>query len=249
MYKVSIITTVLNAADTIGDCIKSVYSQTVPVEHIIVDGGSTDGTNQIINDKYLSCITKYISEPDKGIYDGMNKGLGLTTGNIIGFLNADDMYAESDILYKVLKVFTDSNVDSCYGNLVYIDPVKKDHICRYWQSSPYNRRSFYWGWMPPHPTFFVQKHVYEKYGCFNLDLGSAADYELMLRFLCKHNITSMHIPEILVKMRVGGVSNASFKSRIKANRSDRLAWKVNDLKPYPWTLILKPLSKIKQFFL
>lgn len=249
MVKISIITTVLNAVDTIGDCIKSVYNQTIPVEHIIVDGGSTDGTKQIIRDKYLSYISKYISEPDKGIYDGMNKGLDFATGNVIGFLNADDMYAKSDTLSKVLKVFTDSNVDSCYGDLVYIDPVKTDHISRYWQSSSFNSKSFYWGWMPPHPTFFVKKNVYEKYGCFNLALGSAADYELMLRFLCRHNISSIHIPEILVKMRAGGVSNASFKSRIKANKSDRLAWKVNDLTPYPWTLIFKPLSKIKQFFL
>ncbi|MBW2661229.1 MAG: glycosyltransferase, partial [Deltaproteobacteria bacterium] len=246
MVKLSIITTVLNSAATIRDCIESVHSQNQPVEHIIIDGGSTDGTLEIV-EEYRSRLSKVVSERDEGIYDGMNKGLRLATGDIIGLLNADDVYAGPDILTKVAKVFNEEHVDSCYGDLVYVHPHNMEKVIRYWHSGSYDVRQFYWGWMPPHPTFFVRRSVYERYGLFNLDLGSAADYELMLRFLVKHRITTAYIPEILVKMRSGGMSNASLKNRLLANRNDRLAWEVNGLKPYPWTLYLKPLRKVGQY--
>jgi len=246
LVKLSIITTVLNSADTIQTCIESVRNQHQPVEHIIIDGGSTDGTLEII-EEYRSRLAKVVSERDEGIYDGMNKGLRLATGDIIGLLNADDVYAGPDILTKVAKVFNEEHVDSCYGDLVYVHPHNTEKVIRYWHSGSYSVRQFYWGWMPPHPTFFVRRSVYERYGLFNLDLGSAADYELMLRFLVKHRITTAYIPEILVKMRSGGMSNASLKRRLIANRNDRLAWKVNGLKPYPWTLYFKPLRKVGQY--
>jgi glycosyltransferase involved in cell wall biosynthesis len=244
--KISIITVVLNGTATIRDCIESVQAQTYPAEHIVIDGGSTDGTLDIISE--YTGLSQMVSEPDDGIYDAMNKGIGLATGAVVGILNADDIYTNPDVLTKVAKVFEDEKTDSCYGDLVYLDPNRKGKVIRSWHSGEFKPERFYWGWMPPHPTFFVRRSVYEKNGYFNLDLGSAADYEMMLRFLVKHEISTVYIPEVLVKMRIGGKSNASINSRLKANMNDRLAWKVNGLKPYPWTLWLKPLRKIPQYF-
>lgn len=245
--KISIITVVRNGAAAIRDCIESVGGQSYPAEHIIIDGGSTDGTLDIVNN-YVSSISKIISEPDNGIYDAMNKGITLANGDVIGILNSDDFYAHSDVLAKVALAFEDKDVDSCYGDLVYVQPTDTNRVIRYWYSGPYNMHRFYQGWMPPHPTFFVRRCVYEKHGLFNPGLGSAADYELMLRFLVKHKITITYIPEVMVKMRSGGVSNTSLKNRLKGNYMDRVAWKVNALRPYPWTLLLKPVSKIPQYF-
>jgi len=247
MVKISIITNVLNGADTIRDCIKSVQGQTVPVEHIIIDGGSSDNTLEII-EEYKSDTALVVSEPDNGIYDAMNKGLRLVSGDVVGILNADDFYADSTVLEKVADVFGDKTVDSCYGDLLYVDSKNTDQVFRYWRAGEFQPEKFYWGWMPPHPTFFVRRSVYEEYGLFNDDLGSAADYQLMLRFLLKNRISAAYIPEILVKMRVGGASNASLTKRIKANKMDRRAWEINGLKPYPWTLWMKPLRKIPQWW-
>lgn len=248
---ISIITATYNADATITDCLKSIKFQTVPVEHIIIDGASTDNTLELVRE--ISPHARILSEPDNGIYDAMNKGIGLATGEIVGILNADDFYTSPDVLAHVAAVFSDPSVAACYGDLQYVQgcAVEKStesfKIIRHWQSDPFCRSKFLWGWMPPHPTFFVRKEIYEQYGLFRLDLGSAADYELMLRFLFKHRIRAVYIPQVLVKMRVGGVSNASLANRIKANRMDRLAWEVNGLKPYPWTLLMKPLRKLRQF--
>jgi glycosyltransferase involved in cell wall biosynthesis len=246
--KLSIITAVFNSKNFIADCIRSVFNQTYEdIEYIIIDGGSIDGTLDIIK-KYQSGIATFISEKDDGIYDAMNKGLKLATGEVIGFLNADDFYPSPDILGRVAKVFENNNIESCYGDLVYVNNADTEKVIRYWRSGSFSIRKFYRGWMPPHPTFFVRRAAYEKYGFFNLGLGSAADYELMLRFLVKHKISTSYIPEVLVKMRGGGVSNVSVKNRIKANRMDRRAWSVNGLSPYPWTLLMKPIRKFHQCF-
>ncbi len=256
----SIITTAYNAASTISSCLESSKQQTYPTEHIIIDGASTDGTVEIIK-KYIPAITTLISEPDQGIYDALNKGIKLATGEVIGILHADDMYAGQGVLAKVAKVFQDPFVHSCYGDLIYVaeqesgdgpeaaGDKEKFRTIRYWKSGEFKPEKFYWGWMPPHPTFFVRRAIYEKYGLFNLNLGTAADYEIMLRFLLKHRISTRYIPEVLVKMRTGGVSNASLENRIKANKMDRQAWRVNGLMPYPWTLWMKPARKIGQYFL
>ncbi len=246
MTKITIITAVFNASATIRDCIESIQNQDYPVEHIIIDGGSTDETLDIVNE-YRSGISKVISEPDRGIYDAMNKGIRLATGEIVGLLNADDIYAGTDVLPNVIELFKKKDVDSCYGDLVYVDSLDTNKVIRYWHSGHFNYRRFYWGWMPPHPTFFVRMAVYRKYGLFNLGLGSAADYEMMLRLLVKQRITTAYIPGIMVKMRTGGKSNASFANRMDANLNDRLAWKTNGLRPYPWTLYLKPLRKLSQW--
>ena len=274
MVKVSIITTSLNAVGTIRDCLESVKGQTCPdVEHIVVDGASTDGTQAVLAE-YTDSLAQVISEADRGIYDGMNKGLRRATGDVVGLLNADDMYCNPLVLEKVAAVFADEQVDSCYGDLVYIAEDKKgsrfepgeqrtedrkERVCanrlkegdfkivRYWKSGEFDPRKFYWGWMPPHPTFFVRRHVYEKYGYFNLDLGTAADYELMLRFLVGQRISVAYLPEIVLLMRSGGASNVTLQARLQANRMDRKAWEANGLKPYPWTLMLKPLRKVWQW--
>lgn len=242
---ISIITATFNSSSTIHSCLESVAAQRANVEHIIVDGGSTDGTLDIVAS--YRHVERLVSEPDSGLYDAMNKGIRLATGDVIGILNSDDLYVDRNVLAKVTDIFSDKGTDSCYGDLVYVHPDDTTKITRKWKSVSFLGRSFYWGWMPPHPTFFVRRSVYEKYGTFNLALGSAADYELMLRFLVKRKITTAYIPEVLVKMRVGGKSNASLKNRIEANKMDRKAWKINELKPYAWTIPMKPLRKLGQF--
>jgi glycosyltransferase len=245
---VSIITTVFNGENSIEAAIKSVLNQNYPnIEYIIIDGGSTDGTIEIVN-KYRDKIAKFISESDKGIYDGMNKGLKMANGEIIGFLNADDLYTNKNVIETMVKSLEERNADVCWGDLVYVDTKDSDKIIRYWKSSDYKEEKIKRGWMPPHPTFFVKKWVYEKYGGFNLDFSISADYELMLRFLEKYKIKSCYIPQIFVKMRIGGQSNKSIKNIIKANIECYRAWKANGLKINPLKILLKPLSKIPQYF-
>ncbi len=246
--KVSIITAILNNKELIEDCINSVLNQPCQnIEYIVIDGGSTDGTLEIIK-KYKDKISKWISEPDKGIYDGLNKGIRLATGDIVGFLHTDDFYAHDKVIETVVSNMEKYNVDSCYGDLLYVDKNNTNKIIRYWKSQPYRDGLFKKGWMPPHPTFFVKKEVYEKYGYFNTDFKIASDYELMLRFLHKYKISTCYIPEVLIKMRLGGASNRSLKNLITKTTEDYRAWKVNNLKRSFYTIPFKNLSKIPQFF-
>lgn len=245
--KISIITATWNSAATIENAILSVASQGYPdLEHIIVDGNSSDGTLPIVF-RYEHLIDKLISEPDHGIYDAMNKGISLATGEVIGILNSDDFYANANVLSKVARVFEDPGIDTSYGDLIYVDPTNVNRITRYWKANSHHPRSFYQGWMPPHPTFFVRRRVYENYGHFNVALGTAADYELTLRLLLKYKVSTTYIPEVLVHMRAGGASNASIKSRLATMQMANLSWQVNDLKPWPWTLTFRLLSKIVQY--
>jgi len=244
--KISIITVSFNSAQTIGDTLKSIAGQSYPnIEHIIVDGSSTDQTMQIVMG--FPHVTKCISEKDEGIYFAMNKGIAMASGDVIGILNADDLYADNGVVAKVAAVFEDPAVDATYADLVFVDREDVSEVVRTWKSGPFKRYSMYNGWMPPHPTFFVRRSLYEKYGLFNTILRSAADYELMLRFLLKHEINLSYIPQTIINMRQGGKSTASISNRIKANVEDRKAWRMNGLKPHFFTLILKPLRKIKQF--
>jgi glycosyltransferase involved in cell wall biosynthesis len=248
MLKVSIITVCYNSAETIESTIRSVVSQDYNnIEYIVVDGKSTDNTLHII-EKYKSSITKLISEKDDGIYDAINKGIAVATGDIIGILHADDFYTNADVIRNVSKAFTEKNVDTVYGDLQYVDRYDTAKIKRHWRSGEYSDGLFEKGWMPPHPTFFVRKKCYEKFGTFNTVLRSAADYEMMLRLLHKYKCSTFYIPEVLVKMRVGGKSNVTLMNRIKANREDKKAWIINGLKPGMFTFIRKPLSKLGQFF-
>lgn len=241
----SIVTAVRNGAATIADSLESLRAQTVRVEHIVIDGCSTDRTLEIV--RQLSPAALTLSEPDQGIYDAMNKGIALATGEVVGLLNSDDRYAHEHVLEKVARVFENPEIEACYGDLVYV-AAPKDRVFRYWKAGSLSPAGFYRGWMPPHPTFFVRRAVYGRLGGFDLSLGSAADYELMLRFLLKHGLCTTYIPEVLVRMRIGGASNAGLLSRIAANRMDRRAWTVNGMSPRPWTLLCKPLRKIPQYF-
>lgn len=245
---VSIITVCFNSAKTIEDTIVSVVSQSYPkMEYLILDGESTDDTLEVVN-KYEDKIAFISSEKDKGMYDALNKGIAKASGDIIGILNADDFYIHDNVIEKIVYLMEEEKSDALYADLYYVAEEDTNQIKRHWKSGKYKEGGFLKGWMPPHPTFFVRKEVYNKYGTFNLDLKSAADYELMLRFIHKHQIKLSYLPEVIVRMRVGGMSNASLLNRIKANREDKKAWEINGLKPKPYTLLFKPLRKLGQFF-
>jgi len=191
-------------------------------------------------------LLKYIYLIPWGI---VTVSIAMGSGDVIGILNADDLYADNEVIAKVVAVFEDPAVDATYADLVFVDRDDISKVVRTWKSGSYKRSSMYNGWMPPHPTFFVRRSLYEKYGYFNTMLRSAADYELMLRFLLKNQINVSYIPQTIIKMRQGGKSTASISNRIKANVEDRKAWRMNGLKPHFFTLILKPISKIKQFII
>jgi glycosyltransferase len=236
----------LNSSSTIRDTLTSIASQSYPcIEHIIIDGLSNDNTLKIIGE--FPHVSNCISEKDAGIYYAMNKGIEFASGDVIGILNADDIYAHEHVLKWVMDLFENPSTDAVYGDLDFVDANDLTQIKRSWRSGTYIKESFYNGWMPPHPTFFVRTETYKKYGKFNTTLTSAADYELMLRFLLKNEIKPAYLQEVLVKMRLGGKSTGSIINRLIANREDRLAWRLNGLKPRFFTLILKPLRKINQF--
>ena len=210
--KISIITVCYNSEETISDTIQSVLSQDYKdVEYIIVDGKSTDRTLEIIQS--IKSRIKLISEKDRGIYDAMNKGIAHARGEILGFLNADDIYADDSALQTVAQCFSDDpRLDACYSDLIYVDQFDKSHTVRYWRSSPFVQGSFSRGWCPPHPTFFVRRSVYERFGGFDLSYRFAADNELMMRFLEVHKLRVKYVPDVLVKMRLGGTTNKSWRN-------------------------------------
>jgi glycosyltransferase involved in cell wall biosynthesis len=247
--KISIITITYNSEKTVEDTIKSVVSQDFPnVEYLIIDGLSKDKTLQVVN-KYSAYIDKVVSEKDKGLYDALNKGIKHATGEVIGMLHSDDVYANNQVLSKVAQQFAiDPSLEAVYADLVFVDRENTDKVLRTWKSGAYKEDAFKQGWMPPHPTFFVKKSVYDRLGGFNLDLKLSADYELMLRFIHKEKIKIAYLPEIIVKMRMGGISNTSFFVKLKANMEDKLAWKLNGVKPGWFTTIRKPLKKLSQYF-
>ena len=245
--KVSIITPCFNSASTLEHTIHSVLSQDYnPVEYIVIDGRSNDETQAIL-DKYKDSISICLSEKDQGSYDALNKGISLASGDIIGVINADDFYVDEGVVNKVVQAFITSGSESVYGNLQYVSKKDSNIVIRNWISGKYNVDKFKYGWMPPHPSFFVKKQVYTKYGAYSLELSLAADYEFMLRVLYKHRISTVFLNEVLVKMRAGGMGNRSISQRIKANREDRQAWRINGLKPGLITLFAKPLRKLIQF--
>lgn len=246
--KISVITVTYNAAATIEDCLKSVISQDYPdLEYIVVDGASVDSTLDILK-KYKSNISRFISEKDEGLYDALNKGIALATGEYIAILHADDFYANPWVISAYARMLKSGDCDAVYADLVYVDAKNKEQVVRKWKSGFYSQGAFLYGWMPPHPTFIVKNLLYQKLGNYNLEFKTAADYELMLRFIHKHQIRLCYLPETTVYMRRGGMSNSSLANRFKANMEDRKAWSVNGLKPRFYTLFLKPLRKIFQFF-
>ena len=245
--KVSIITVCFNSNKTIKDTIESVMSQKYDnIEYIIVDGGSTDGTLETLA-KYRDQISKHISEPDTGIYDAMNKGIKLATGDIVGFLNAGDFYAVETAILQIATSFQENDCEIVYADLEYVAENNPGKTVRKWKSQPYQSGLFKKGWHPPHPTFFAKKTVFDKYGAFGLSYNIGADYELMLRFLQKYNIKTEYIPHVLVKMRSGGISNKNLYQIIKANIECYRAWRKNGLKVTPLIMLKKPVSKLVQY--
>ncbi len=247
--KISIITITYNSAQTVEDTIKTVVMQDYPdIEYLIIDGKSKDRTLEIVG-QYKNRIAKIVSEKDKGLYDALNKGIAQATGDVIGMLHSDDLYANEQVISKVAQKFIDdSNLEGVYADLVFVSRKDINKPMRVWESGEYEEGAFLKGWMPPHPTFFVRKEVYQKFGGFNLDLKLSADYELMLRLIHKHGIKIGYLNETIVKMRMGGVSNVSIFVKLKANLEDKLAWKLNGLRPGFSTMLMKPMKKIKQYF-
>lgn len=240
--KVSIITVVYNNVSTIKDAIESVLSQSYHnIEYIVIDGASNDGTVEIIQ-SYQNKIAHFISEKDNGIYDAMNKGLKLASGEIIGILNSDDFYLSTNVIEKVVENFYTHKVDSVFADLIYVKPSDLNNVVRYYDSSHFSPSKFGYGWMPAHPTFFVKRHIYEKYGYFKTDYKIAADYELLARFLGKHKISYFYLKLPLVKMRMGGVSTMSFRSNFILNKEILRACSENGIYSN-WFMVLSKYPK------
>lgn len=245
--KVSIITATYNSAKTISDTLESLNAQTYPdIEYIIIDGGSKDNTLSLIKSS-CSRVSVIVSEPDKGIYDALNKGILSATGDIIGFLHSDDFFAYPDAVKDIVDAMHESNADAVYGDLNYISSTDNDVIVRKWVSGGFDINKMKLGWMPPHPTFYMKRSCYQRFGSFDLSYRISADYDSLLRYLWIHKITVKYIPKVIINMRVGGMSNRSLSNMIMKTKEDVKAMKSNKL---PWLSAVagKNLSKIPQFF-
>jgi len=247
--KISVITVVYNAVDTIEDTIKSVIEQNYEaIEHIVIDGGSTDGTMDVVN-RYREHLAVVVSESDNGIYHAMNKGIDLATGDVVGTLNSDDWYVDSSVLSRVASAFEeDQNLDAVYGDIVFVTKDSPHNIVRYWKSRSYHKGLFEKGWMPAHPTFFVKRECYSQYGKFDLDLEIQSDFELTMRFMAIKNIKTRYLPGVMVKMRMGGVTNNRITNVIKGNLEAYAACRKNGLAVTPFFMVRKVLSRLPQFF-
>ncbi len=245
--KITIITVSYNSAATIADTLDSVAAQTHPaIEHIVIDGASTDDTVAIVRDRGKH-VARLMSEPDRGIYDAMNKGLKLATGELVGFLNADDMFAHRDVVASIARAAEqDPAADAVYGDIVYVRRDRPEQVLRYWRSGEFTRSKLRFGWMPPHPTFYVRAARLAEIGHFNDQLRIAADYDFVLRSLAGPNARAAYVRDVLVRMRAGGASNRSLKAMLRKSREDLWALKRNGIGGWP-TLICKNLRKLPQF--
>ncbi len=247
--RISVVTVSFNSVGTIAEALDSVASQTeAEVEHIVVDGASTDGTAEVLESR-RSRLSKLVIEPDRGLYDAMNKGMAVATGDIIGYLNSDDVYADSDVLRKVARAFNDGNIDACYGDLVYVQKDDMSQVVRYWRSRTYSPGLVERGWMPAHPTFFVRRSILQKLGGFDIRYRYQSDYELMVRLFLKERISAVYIPEVLVRMRTGGHTNRSIRNIVKGNLEAYHACRENGIKVSPLFILQKMVSRLPQFFL
>ncbi len=246
---ISIITATFNSENFLQAAIDSYNKQNhFDKELIIIDGKSTDSTLEIISDN-KPFISQLVSEKDKGIYDALNKGIHLAKGDVIGILHSDDFFADEFILSQINNLFeNDPSIEAVYGDLQYVNRDNPTQIIRNWISGTYNRDKFKYGWMPPHPTLFIKKACFVKYGAYDLNYHSAADYDLILRFIFKHKIKTAYLPKVITKMRVGGLSNHSFQHRLKANKEDRIAMYKNGIKFPLMISLLKPLRKLGQYW-
>lgn len=238
--KVSIITVCFNSAQTIRDTIDSVSSQNYPdIEYIIVDGGSSDGTVEIIR-RYKDKISLFVSEPDRGIYDAMNKGISMASGDVIGMLNSDDFYEDTHVVSDLMRAMENANVDSVFADLVYVDQTDARRVRRYYDSSRWSPSRFRFGWMPAHPTFFVKRQCYVQHGLFSIDYRIAADFELLVRLLYRMRISYVYVARSVVRMRAGGISTRGFRHSWVLNREIVKACRANGI----WTALPIVLLKI-----
>jgi len=244
--KISVVTAVWNRAGTIGAAIESVQQQTYGnVEHVIQDGGSTDGTLDIVR-KMATPATALVSERDSGIYDAINRGILRASGDVIGLMHSDDFFATASVLEHVAQAFTDPDIDGVYGDLDYVSADDTSHVIRHWRSGVYEPRKLARGWMPPHPTLYLRRQVFDQWGLYDPSFRIAADYDAMLRYLAKGRIRVAYIPEVMVKMRMGGASNRSLKHIIRKSREDLSALRRNGVGGLG-TLAAKNFSKLGQF--
>lgn len=246
--KVSLITVCWNAAPVIVETLQSVLAQTHPdIEVIVIDGASTDGTPELVR-AFGARIHHFVSEPDQGIYDAMNKGLRAATGDVIGFVNAGDLLMQPKVIELVVRAFERSGADAVYGDIIMVDATDISKVKRTWRSGAYDRLNFRKGWMPPHIATFIRRSAYDRFGHFRTELRIAADYEILHRFLYKERISAIHLPEILVRFRLGGMSNGSIRHVLKANTEVRRSWRLNGSSPPPLLVTRKLWSKVLQFF-
>lgn len=246
--KISIVTAIRNDVDTVAETLNSVAEQVdADIEHILIDGGSTDGTVDVIK-RNSTRLAYFVSEPDRGPYDGMNKGIEVATGDAIGFLNGDDAFLSRNVVARISEVLADDDVDACYANLVYTAQDDPNRVIRWWRSQPYRPGLFLRGWMPAHPTFYVKRRIFEKFGGFDLQFKRQADFELALRFMHVHGIRAVFVPEFWVRMRVGGFSNKGYKNILLGNMESYRICRKNGVKVWPWFPIVKMVSRLPQFF-
>ena len=245
--KISVITVSYNSAKTIADTLAAVAMQThTDIEHLVIDGASEDGTLEIVRG-HATPQLRLISESDKGIYDAMNKGLAKATGEVVGFLNSDDFYIDDAVLAKIANAFQDPAVDACYGDLVYVTQ-DNSRVVRYWKSKPFTKGDFAKGWCPPHPTFYVRKSVIERLGLFDQAYKMGVDVEFMMRYLERGNVRAVYIPHVLVRMRLGGASNQSWKNVLQQNKDIFAALRKNDVSfSRIWFTVHKVVSRLNQF--
>ena len=247
--KISIITVTYNSENFIVDCLESIKSQThKDIEHIVIDGASTDNTISLLKSKQDK-LTTLVSEIDDGIYDAMNKGIMLAKGDIIGFLNSDDLYINNKVILKVVNLFKERpEIEACYSDLAYVDKINTSKIIRYWKSSDFILGSFSKGWCPPHPTFFVRRSIYERFGHFDISFRFASDIELMMRFLEIYKINSLYVPDMWIKMRMGGITNKNLKNIWTQNREILRALNKHNLSANPINFFSKKIiSRCNQY--
>jgi len=242
--KVSIITVCYNSAKTLEQTIQSVLAQDYPqIEYIVIDGASKDGTQDIIK-KYQPSIAKTISEPDRGMYDAMNKGISMATGDVIGILNSDDVYMNSHVVTDLMAQMQKAHVDVAYADLILVDENNPEHILRYYDSGQFHPSRFQYGWMPAHPTVFVKKHIYDEVGLFKTDYQIAADYEMLIRILAVNKASYTYLPKSVVRMRAGGASTAGLSRNWILNTEIVRACKENGIYSNMAMLLLKIPAKL-----
>ncbi|MEP1472102.1 MAG: glycosyltransferase family 2 protein [Halieaceae bacterium] len=245
--KITIVTAVLNRVETIAQSTNSVLSQShTDVELLVQDGGSSDGTLDLLSDIGDSRL-QLVSEPDYGIYDAINRGISRASGEVVGVMHSDDFFAHEKVLEHVAEIFKDESIDGVFGDLEYVSAKEPQNVIRRWRAGEYQVRKLWWGWMPPHPTLYLRREVFEKFGDYNEEYRIAADYEAILRWLLRANIKLAYLPEVMVKMRVGGESNRSIEHLIQKSREDYRSIRAHRVGGFI-TLFFKNVNKLMQFF-